>query len=168
MRKFFKSDLFKILCAFIFSVLWSILMLLFFSWLHDTSVKSVYLYTDIWRLDIFSIVDNYKAEFFYSCLAAPFIEELLFRVFPARLTGLLPEYKQGDILIPFILFSSIVFGLMHRGGGEIHVFFQGVMGLVNFMIYYGTKRKYLSCVSVHFLWNFYCLSLYPIIINYFF
>ncbi len=91
------------------------------------------------------------ARFFFSCIRAPLWEELAFRVAPLTIAKTLNPKS----IVPVVILSSIVFGLGH-GYGTISLLFQGVMGLIFAWIYLKNGYNYLSAVSIHFLWNFFC------------
>lgn len=98
---------------------------------------------------------------FYSCLIAPFAEEILFRVGPLQLiksVNFRSEASKAKMIFLTVIFSSIVFGWMHGYGWE-SVIKQGVMGLIFSIVYIRTGYSYLSTVTLHSLWNITCLFL---------
>lgn len=98
---------------------------------------------------------------FYSCLIAPFTEEILFRAGPLQLIKSInfrSESSKAKMIFLTVIFSSIVFGWMHGYGWE-SVLKQGVMGLVFSIVYIRTGYSYLSAVTLHSLWNITCLFL---------
>lgn len=88
---------------------------------------------------------------FTSLLAAPFIEEALYRWAPLTIA----ERLDKSIVVPVAIGSSIIFGL-HHGFNYYSVLSQGVMGLLAAGIFIRTK-SYLACVAFHMMWNVYCV-----------
>lgn len=86
-------------------------------------------------------------EVFYSCLFAPLWEELAFRFVPisiARRAG-------REVMIPVIVASSIIFGILH--GGYLNILIQGVGGFALSLVYIRNGYCYWSAVAAHALWN---------------
>ena len=93
------------------------------------------------------VPDQYKAwVIFKSCLVAPIVEEVIFRMGPLMIVRNMPK----NIITGTIILSSFVFGLMH--GSFYNVLIQGVMGLILCKLY--LADGYWSCVILHFIWNF--------------
>ncbi len=66
--------------------------------------------------------------FFWACLIAAFWEELVFRYLPRKIGEVAPK-----LMVPMIIVSSILFGLVHSGVPSILV--QGVIGFSFFWLY---------------------------------
>lgn len=119
-------------------------------------------YTGISKLLNWMVIQsNLVQALFYSCLLSPIFEEVLFRVAPLQLVKSIEfrsEATKAKMLIVIVLASSIIFGLMHEHGWN-SVLKQGVMGLIFAIVYIRTGYSYLSAVSIHLLWNLYCVYL---------
>lgn len=128
-----------ILLGFSIILIWATLMNLFLPWLM--------------------LQPSIVSQLFFSCLMAPFLEEILFRVYPFQLLHSIPFKSEATKLkMTFLtaIFSSLVFGFIH-GAGWISVLKQGVMGTVFSAVYLKTNKSYLSVVILHSLWNLYCI-----------
>lgn len=90
--------------------------------------------------------------FFTTVILAPFWEEAVFRYFPITLAR---KLGVDNFLIPFMVLSSIIFGLGH--GSPINILIQGAMGFVMACIYVKNGFSYWSTVTLHALWNFMCI-----------
>ncbi len=87
--------------------------------------------------------------FISSCILAPFMEELYFRT-PMLF---LKRMNIEKIILYYVIFSSAIFGYMHKGAWSIPV--QGVAGILFCYVYLKNNYSYLSSVICHFLVNFY-------------
>ena len=83
--------------------------------------------------------------FFWSCLIAPFWEELVFRYLPRKIGDVAPK-----LMIPMIIVSSILFGLVHNGVPSILI--QGAIGFSFFWLYMKNGSIYWTMLA-HALWN---------------
>lgn len=86
---------------------------------------------------------------------APLIEEHLFRCFPLVFLIIFPikdERYAGRLLLEGVLFSSILFGLLH--GSAWNVALQGVIGVVLCWVYLKNNLSRWSPIVVHALYNF--------------
>jgi membrane protease YdiL (CAAX protease family) len=90
-------------------------------------------------------------EFFFSCIVAPFWEEITFRVVPITIARIL----NPSLVFPVILLSSVVFALGHHW--QFSLFFQGIMGFVFSVLYIKNNYCYLSAVTLHAMWNLFCM-----------
>lgn len=86
-----------------------------------------------------------------SVVVAPLWEELIFRHAPALLIKSFPH-----LCLPIMLISSYIFGIAHNNG-IYSILFQGVMGFVMFWVYLKNGFSYWSSVTLHALWNSFCL-----------
>lgn len=92
-----------------------------------------------------------------ACIAAPFLEEIIFRGLVCNLSadvfGKLRHW--GPMLI--LTGAFILFGLAHRNG-LYSVALQGVIGLFFARLWFrngpNQKASYFSCVAAHALYNF--------------
>ena len=85
---------------------------------------------------------------------APLIEEHLFRCFPLFFLICFPvldKRASARLLLEGVLFSSILFGLMH--GSAWNVALQGVMGVVLCWVYLKNNLSRWSPIIVHALYN---------------
>jgi membrane protease YdiL (CAAX protease family) len=99
--------------------------------------------------------------FFMGVISAPLWEEYAFRVFPQKVAGWAESAVPGTkMLIPLMVFTSIIFGYGH--GGPIHIWIQGVAGLIFSYCYIKTNCSYWSSVCLHFLTNFTLMYLLPL------
>jgi len=89
---------------------------------------------------------------FMSLAFAPFVEEAVFRVLPLTVFGRDPEKRLAAIIV----ICGIFFGLAH--GHPLKVFIQGFLGMMLGFLYVRNKNSmltgYLSCVAVHFMYNY--------------
>lgn len=85
-------------------------------------------------------------EVFLVVILAPLWEELVFRALPLTF---IKDYPK--LLIPVMVFTSIIFGLLH--GEPINILIQGVMGFVMASVYIKNGYSYWSSVAIHALWN---------------
>jgi len=99
---------------------------------------------------------------FQALIWAPFFEELLYRVLPLSLAA---AWDKGDgrlIRFTMIAFCGVLFGLGH--GSVVSILFQGVLGymLARLFVknYTSMVGAYLSCVFVHFAYNYTLTFLY--------
>lgn len=97
---------------------------------------------------------------------APTLEEFIFRLLPALVilvimeTMLIDDYQtmKREVFLWAAIISSAIFGIIH--GSFINLFFQGVGGLVLWVVFlYGSRmgkdlfRGYASSVALHSLYN---------------
>lgn len=130
----------NVLAAFGFLIIWISIIRFFYSYLFARS--------QVWPLFDPYIHANLIL-FFFSCVITPLWEEWIFR----RLwIDLFLEINGGKHLFSAIVFSSIIFGLLHNGISSILI--QGVFGFIASLVYIYNGKSYLSCVILHFLWNF--------------
>lgn len=86
--------------------------------------------------------------FIGGCIFAPIWEELVFR---KLWLDYMITIDKGKLILPAILFSSIIFGLGHDGIFSLPI--QGVMGVVFSVVYLRNGRSYWPNVLLHALWN---------------
>lgn len=89
---------------------------------------------------------------FFACIVAPLWEEATYRVAPIMIARTLSQ----QIVFPVVIISSALFGFGH-GHGVHSLLFQGMMGFVFCVIYIKNNYCYLSAVTLHAMWNFFCL-----------
>jgi membrane protease YdiL (CAAX protease family) len=90
--------------------------------------------------------------FFITVLLAPLWEEAVFRYFPISLAR---KLGVNELLVPFMVLSSIIFGLGH--GSPFNILLQGIMGFMFSCIYVKNGYSYWSTFTLHALWNFMCI-----------
>lgn len=86
---------------------------------------------------------------FYYLFIPPIFEEILFRKFPL---DIIKSTKKYDLLLPTMLFTSTVFGLVH--GDASNILIQGVGGFILACLYVKNGFSWWSSALLHFLWNF--------------
>jgi len=86
----------------------------------------------------------------FVCVIAPLWEELVFRHVPIRIAKSVPG-GYGNLLLPIVLGSSVIFGLVH--GGPPNILFQGVGGFLMAIVYIRNGYDYWSAVILHSTWN---------------
>lgn len=116
-----------------------------FFWVHGVVYFLGYLNTP---MDQFR--QTPQIDFFFSCMCAPFFEEILFRWGPITLI----KGHEDKFLWPVVLVGSIIFGLMH-GLGPVSILLQGVMGFV-FACVYLKNGSIVWSMLLHSAWNIYC------------
>lgn len=89
---------------------------------------------------------------FWSCMMAPLTEELIFRHAPLKIASLVSK----EAVLPVILASSVIFGICHHHG-YLSVIKQGVLGFVFACVYIKNGYSYWSSITLHSMWNLYCL-----------
>jgi membrane protease YdiL (CAAX protease family) len=94
--------------------------------------------------------------FLQMCIFAPICEELVFRHFPIQL---MKSLGKKELMLPTILFTSVIFGWCHLKLTPIAPALQGVMGLILSVLYIKNNYSYWSAVTLHFMWNFTCLMI---------
>ena len=155
----FERKAVNVLAVLAFNLLWTILLLVLFSFLfsggndiqNNLNWKLVYSSSNdpgIWYLILLA------------CVFAPFLEELIFRKIPLDFISALEIRTAGKVaikpgwekraIIYISLFSSVVFGMLH---GPLGVFFQGMIGLSFCWLYIRNDRCYWSVVVSHAIWN---------------
>lgn len=130
-----------IICALSFSIVWITLVNMLFSYFYGQPS--------------FSPPENWLYYLLFSCTVAPLWEEFAFRVFPT----LLSKAINPKLIIPTLIFSSVVFGLGH-GNGMVSLLKQGTLGLIFSAVYLKNNYSYTSAVITHSIWNILC-SLHP-------
>lgn len=147
----------NILFCFALSIIWLIVVTVFFHWLYHTPYTAL-----IHKLKLKGQLDDddatLQSSFFYYCISAPLWEEWVYRVLPIKIAQNLGR----DTIIPIIIASSIIFGLGH--GALYNIYIQGVLGLLSSYLYIKNNNSYWSSVCLHFLYNFFLVyGLYIII-----
>lgn len=93
-----------------------------------------------------------RLKFFLACIMAPLWEESIFRYFSIRFAQFCDALiKRAWMLLPMVLLSSIVFGILH--GTVFNILFQGVGGLIFCWLYLKNNNSFWSVVAAHGLWN---------------
>jgi len=98
--------------------------------------------------------------FFFGCILAPLWEELAFRHAPLQMAKALKTINL-DVLIPFVIISSSIFGWAH-GYGPVSILIQGIGGIILSLVYVQNNYSYWSSVFLHFLWNFSLIYVFPV------
>lgn len=121
-------------------------------WMMGVDKVYNYIYAEKNMFESQIFFPNYKhpalVTFYTACFLAPLIEEILFRKLPL---DLVKASGKNQLLIPTMLFSSIVFAIGHYGGYSIPI--QGVLGLLACILYIKNDSSYWSAWSLHFIWN---------------
>lgn len=102
--------------------------------------------------------------FFFVCILAPLWEEAAFRHAPLQMAKELKIKLNIDVIIPFAIISSCIFGWGH-GSSPTGIMIQGVAGLILSYVYVKSGYKYWSTVVLHFLWNFSLYYIFPDIVS---
>ncbi len=137
----------NLLYIFALNIIWLGIIFSFFSWLQpESDMRSLLDLPPLQR-----VMYNPAAVFFWSCLFAPFWEELVFRYFPAKLAKAIDPDNRHRLMTAVIIFSSIIFGLCHSNG-VASILVQGVGGAMIFWIY--RKNGLGWAMLSHALWNF--------------
>ena len=127
--------------AYIINVVWAIGVIKFYNWLFESGYSTFQF-------------GSYKREKWIEIVAAvlmaPLLEEILCRKLPLDIVKY--SGKEKELLIPVMLFTSVVFGLMHSGG-LWSVPLQGVGGFILASIYVKNGYSYWSSVILHAMWN---------------
>jgi len=105
--------------------------------------------------------------FFLACIMAPLWEEIVFRYFPLRLAqaiekAVAPEQPKINLVLPAVMFTSVIFGLVH--GSVFNILFQGVSGILLAWVFL-KNNSYWSAVILHSLWNTMLLFGFPTLFN---
>ncbi len=100
-------------------------------------------------------------KFVFMCLLAPLWEELAFRHAPFLIVEQLKSKLKVDITIPCIILTSVLFGWGH-GNGVISLLIQGIGGFFLSMVYLRSRLKYWGSVTMHFVWNFSLVYIFPV------
>lgn len=120
----------------------------FYSWLFELDQSSSGFGFTIFDQFFAPYKHLFAIQFFFGCIIAPLIEEILFRHLPLQV---IRATKKEELLVPTILFTSVVFGLMHEGAASIPI--QGVFGLIASIVYLKNGYSYISSVALHAIWN---------------
>lgn len=137
--KTFRDKAFNVFAAFGINLLWIVFIEFFINLIYGYPILQI----------SFSAPDPSPLFLFFSaCIYSPLFEEMLFRYAPITIARSFGE----KAILPTILISSTVFGLMH-GYGMYSVLMQGVGGFIFSCLYIKNNYSYLSSVAAHFLWN---------------
>lgn len=147
-EKTFLGKCANIALAYFINVIWVVGILKIYKWVFELNYQ--FIYSPYKRPEII--------EFIGAVIMAPLIEEILFRHAPLQYIKATDKKK---LLIPTMLFTSVVFGLVHQGGAW-SVPIQGVGGFLIACVYVKNGYSYWSAVATHCLWN---LSLVSGILN---
>lgn len=112
-----------------------------------------------WNCYNWSVPRPRSQELLSGLLIAPFTEELVFRWLPITLLKNTQFFK--DRKYYFIGVLAVIFGYMH--GSYYHVFVQGVAGFFFGWVYIKNNISYLSAAISHFLYNFICIVILPLL-----
>lgn len=101
---------------------------------------------------------NPEVAVFMSLIFAPVVEEAIFRMLPLTfVAGRRPDKVRAVVIV----ICGIAFGLAHRH--PMAVFIQGAVGFMLGWLYLRNSQSqlssYLSCVLVHFMYNFTVIAL---------
>lgn len=137
----------NVLITWIIVMAWLYLITKGYNWLFATEDGRSYL-----NMGQFFFEPQYNhpilINVFYYLIIPPIFEEFLFRKYPL---DIVKSYKKYDLLIPTIIFTSIIFGLMH--GDATKILLQGVGGFFLACLYVKNGFSWWSSALVHFLWN---------------
>lgn len=129
--------------AYIINVVWTLIVATLYKWLFAPVISE--------SGQMFSY--GYKHEFLIYAIStvifAPFFEEILFRHLPLQI---IKKTNREDLLLPTMLFTSVVFGLLHDSG-VWSVPIQGVFGFIISCVYVKNGYSYWSAVLLHMIWN---------------
>lgn len=105
--------------------------------------------------------------FIMVCIITPLWEEAAWRYAPIELAKELEIKLNLNVLLPFVVLSSAIFGWVH--GPTIQTMIQqGAGGLILSWIYIKSGYRYWASVLAHFLWNslaMFVIPALPIIID---
>lgn len=139
LKRGFKSILF----AFAVNLIWTFFISILFGYLGSSNfIHSSYQFEK----------EPLRSTIFWSCIFAPLWEEAVFRHFPLMVISSLRKKARRKLLIPTIILTSIIFGLLHDGVPSILI--QGFGGLMLSYVYLTNKKQgYIWAVASHALWN---------------
>lgn len=135
-----------ILKAFLFNILWLFFIKFFLFFIYSEDLVKI----------LSKDLSNIKSVIFENCFLAPIWEEFVFRVFPLTVILSLNKKNKEELLIPTIIFTSIIFGLAH--GNPMNILIQSAGGVIMSYIYL-EYRSYMWCVIYHSFWNFFFIIL---------
>jgi membrane protease YdiL (CAAX protease family) len=95
--------------------------------------------------------------FIRACVIAPLWEEMAFRYVPLQLAKGFGEEKFS---LPMIVCSSVFFGIIHGGPGNIFV--QGIAGLCLSAVYIKSNYSLWTNMTLHGLWNTFVMFIIPL------
>lgn len=141
------------------SAIWVIVMVIFMFGILGLAAKD--LQNAIQATITFKLADQLRADedwlliFFLACIMAPLWEECVFRYSVIKFGQTLDQLKViwgASTLLPLILTSSIIFGILH--GSVINILIQGFLGAAFCWLYLKNNNSYWSVVAAHAIWNF--------------
>lgn len=135
----------NLLYIFALNTIWCCVALLFLTWLFPKADAASILGVP----PMSQVMYNPVVVFFWAVIMAPCWEEAIFRYFPAKLAQSIDSGDRNRFKIAIIIFSSIIFGLVH--GSVLNILIQGVGGLFLFWIY--CKNGLVWSILSHALWN---------------
>lgn len=118
--------------------------------LKITNIKLVlFIFTVLTGYQFYSEPSLSWATLFFSCIVTPIWEELFFRKAPLDIAIAADKKKY---LIPAIILSSAIFGIMH-GNGIFSIMLQGVGGAILSVLYVKNGQDIKYNILAHALWN---------------
>ncbi len=139
------------LATYGFCILWVITaqlaLILLVGWLFGTPPKGVI----VWTLGA-----TRQPTMFEALVWAPVFEEILYRAMPLLLAAAWDRGDGRNIRMMQIVVCTILFGVVH--GSILAILFQGVLGYMLARLFIKNHTSlagaYLSCVFVHFCYNY--------------
>lgn len=131
----------NIALGFILLVIWAVIVVAFYKWLFASKSWNPFGQILIYEHPFF-------IQIFLTCIMAPLWEELVFRKLPL---DIVKATEKKELIIPVILFTSVIFGLVHQGVPSILL--QGAGGFVIACVYIKNGYSYWSSVTLHAMWN---------------
>lgn len=147
-EKTFLGKLSNIALGYLFSMICIIFVLNYYEWLlqpatFDLTVLGQF-YQPIYKFPLL-------IQIFFTVIMAPIAEEIIFRHLPFKVIQTLNPKDRANLLIPTVLFTSVVFGLMHQGLPSVLI--QGVGGFFLACVYIKNGYSLWSSILMHALWN---------------
>lgn len=140
----------NIALAYLAMVFITIGVLIFYKWLFEVDSYTAFGFGGIFDQFFIPVYKHpFWIDFIAGCVLAPISEEIIFRHLPLRV--LKAAGKEKELLLPSILFTSTVFGLMHQGYYSLLI--QGVGGLIFSVVYIKNGYSLYSSILSHALWN---------------
>jgi len=152
-----REKIFNIWFAFIFSFLWMLVIVmvkLLIVGFGTGEMGTCWIDAQIDKALVAAGVGDYVSILIRAVVLAPLIEEHLFRCLPLVFLLWLPiaeGRRRRRLVLEGVLFSSILFGLMH--GSPWNVALQGVLGIVLCWVYLKNNLSRWSPIVVHSLYN---------------
>lgn len=152
-----REKIFNIWFAFSFSVFWMLVIVmlkLFIAGSGTGDLGTCWIDAQIDKALVAAGVGDYVSIVIRAVVLAPLIEEHLFRCLPLVFLLWIPLAQgrsRNRLVLEGVLFSSVLFGLMH--GSPWNVALQGVLGVVLCWVYLKNNLSRWSPIIVHSLYN---------------